>query len=94
VVALVLAFSPAAATATPPTIGGSATTTSGAAPLRVVFTATGDAASLGLRRRRRAIHGYPTVPFYPGSHGCVRVPLWLAPRIYSYDPPGSTIYIY
>jgi len=41
-----------------------------------------------------AIHGYPTVPFYPGSHGCVRVPLWLAPRIYSYDPPGSTIYIY
>jgi hypothetical protein len=41
-----------------------------------------------------AIHGYPTVPFYPGSHGCIRVPVWLAPRIYSYDPPGSTIYIY
>jgi hypothetical protein len=41
-----------------------------------------------------AIHGYPTVPFYPGSHGCVRVPVWLAPRIYSYDPAGSTIYIY
>jgi N-acetylmuramoyl-L-alanine amidase len=41
-----------------------------------------------------AIHGYPTVPFYPGSHGCIRVPLWLAPRVYSYDPPGSTIYIY
>jgi hypothetical protein len=41
-----------------------------------------------------AIHGYPAVPFYPGSHGCVRVPVWLAPRIYSYDPPGSTIYIY
>jgi len=41
-----------------------------------------------------AIHGYPTVPFYPGSHGCVRVPVWLAPRIYEYDPPGSTIYIY
>ena len=41
-----------------------------------------------------AIHGYPTVPFYPGSHGCVRVPVWLAPRVYSYDPPGSTIYIY
>ncbi|HEX6679475.1 MAG TPA: L,D-transpeptidase family protein [Gaiellaceae bacterium] len=41
-----------------------------------------------------AIHGYPTVPFYPGSHGCVRVPVWLAPRIYQYDPPGSTIYIY
>jgi PKD repeat protein len=41
-----------------------------------------------------AVHGYPTVPFYPGSHGCVRVPVWLAPRIYNYDPPGSTIYIY
>jgi hypothetical protein len=41
-----------------------------------------------------AIHGYPSVPFYPGSHGCVRVPVWLAPRIYQYDPPGSTIYIY
>ena len=41
-----------------------------------------------------AIHGYPTVPFYPASHGCVRVPVWVAPRIYTYDPPGSTIYIY
>jgi PKD repeat protein/lipoprotein-anchoring transpeptidase ErfK/SrfK len=41
-----------------------------------------------------AIHGYPTVPFYPGSHGCVRVPVWLAPRVYGYDPPGSTIYVY
>jgi len=41
-----------------------------------------------------AIHGYPTVPFYPGSHGCVRLPVWLAPRVYGYDPPGSTIYIY
>jgi hypothetical protein len=41
-----------------------------------------------------AIHGYPSVPFYPGSHGCVRVPVWLAPRVYQYDPPGSTIYIY
>jgi hypothetical protein len=41
-----------------------------------------------------AIHGYPSVPFYPGSHGCVRVPVWLAPRIYAYDPPGSTIFIY
>lgn len=41
-----------------------------------------------------AIHGYPEVPFYPGSHGCVRVPLWLAPRLYRYDPPGSTVYIY
>jgi hypothetical protein len=41
-----------------------------------------------------AIHGYPSVPFYPASHGCVRVPVWLAPRIYTYDPPGSAVYIY
>jgi lipoprotein-anchoring transpeptidase ErfK/SrfK len=41
-----------------------------------------------------AIHGYPSVPFYPASHGCVRLPVWLAPRIYTYDPPGSTVYIY
>ena len=28
-----------------------------------------------------AIHGYPDVPSYPASHGCVRVPMWLAPRL-------------
>lgn len=41
-----------------------------------------------------AIHGYPSVPFYPASHGCVRLPVWLAPRIYGLVPYGSTIYIY
>jgi len=41
-----------------------------------------------------AIHGYPSVPFYPASHGCVRLPVWLAPRIYGLAPYGSSIYIY
>jgi PKD repeat protein len=41
-----------------------------------------------------AIHGYPEVPFYPASHGCVRLPVWLAPRIYGLDPYGTTVYIY
>jgi PKD repeat protein len=41
-----------------------------------------------------AIHGYPTVPFWPASHGCVRLPVWLAPRIYGLLPYGGTIYIY
>jgi lipoprotein-anchoring transpeptidase ErfK/SrfK len=41
-----------------------------------------------------AIHGYPAVPFYPASHGCVRVPVWLAPRMYELDPPGSLVYVY
>ena len=45
VVALVLAFSPAAASGAPPTVAASASITSGAAPLQVVFTASGDAVS-------------------------------------------------
>jgi hypothetical protein len=30
-----------------------------------------------------AIHGYPSVPAFPASHGCVRVPMWIAPSLYS-----------
>ena len=45
VVAVVLAFSPAATAAAPPTVAATATVTSGAAPLDVVLTASGDAAS-------------------------------------------------
>jgi peptidoglycan hydrolase-like protein with peptidoglycan-binding domain len=41
-----------------------------------------------------AIHGYPDVPPYPASHGCVRIPMWLAPKIYPEIPMGSAIYIY
>ena len=41
-----------------------------------------------------AIHGYPEVPAYPASHGCVRVPMWLAPSLYTQIPSGSSIYIY
>jgi hypothetical protein len=41
-----------------------------------------------------AIHGYPEVPFYPASHGCVRLPVWLAPRIYGYASVGSIVYVY
>jgi hypothetical protein len=41
-----------------------------------------------------AIHGYPSVPVYPGSHGCVRLPVWLAPRIYELDPYGTEVDIY
>jgi cell wall hydrolase len=26
---------------------------------------------------RNAIHGYPSVPLYPASHGCVRTPIWV-----------------
>ncbi len=41
-----------------------------------------------------AIHGYPSVPAYPASHGCVRVPMWVAARLYAEIPSGSTIYVY
>ena len=41
-----------------------------------------------------AIHGYHSVPPYPASHGCVRIPIWVAPRIYSLIDYGTTVYIY
>jgi N-acetylmuramoyl-L-alanine amidase len=41
-----------------------------------------------------AIHGYPSVPAYPASHGCVRVPMWLAPRLYEQNSYGTVIYVY
>jgi peptidoglycan hydrolase-like protein with peptidoglycan-binding domain len=41
-----------------------------------------------------AIHGYPEVPAYPASHGCVRVPMWLAPQLFTQIPVGSTVRVY
>ena len=40
-----------------------------------------------------AVHGYPYVPAYPASHGCVRVPMWFATRLHGFMPYGSTIWI-
>jgi hypothetical protein len=41
-----------------------------------------------------AIHGYHDVPPYPASHGCVRMPLWVATRVYSLVDYGTNVYIY
>ncbi len=41
-----------------------------------------------------AVHGYPDVPPYPASHGCVRIPMWVATRVYSEIALGSAIDIY
>jgi lipoprotein-anchoring transpeptidase ErfK/SrfK len=41
-----------------------------------------------------AVHGYPSVPAYPASHGCVRVPMWIAPTLFADNPYGRTIYVY
>jgi PKD repeat protein len=41
-----------------------------------------------------AIHGNPSVPPYPASHGCVRVPMWVASHLYATNPYGETVYVY
>ena len=41
-----------------------------------------------------AIHGNPSVPPYPASHGCVRIPMWVAPHLYQTVPYGETVYVY
>jgi PKD repeat protein len=41
-----------------------------------------------------AIHGYHSVPAYPASHGCVRIPLWVAIRVYSLIDYGTPVFIY
>jgi PKD repeat protein len=41
-----------------------------------------------------AIHGYPSVPTYPASHGCIRTPIWAAPILFASSYYGEPIYIY
>jgi peptidoglycan hydrolase-like protein with peptidoglycan-binding domain len=41
-----------------------------------------------------AIHGYASVPPFPASHGCVRVPLWYARGLYSRWELGTPVYVF
>jgi lipoprotein-anchoring transpeptidase ErfK/SrfK len=41
-----------------------------------------------------AVHGYASVPTYPASHGCIRVPIPNARDIYDHVSLGETIYVY
>jgi hypothetical protein len=41
-----------------------------------------------------AIHGFPSVPPYPASHGCVRIPIWAADWLYERSSVGETVYVY
>ena len=41
-----------------------------------------------------AIHGYSPVPTYPASHGCLRIPIPSAKRVYGWVSLGDTIYTY
>ncbi len=41
-----------------------------------------------------AIHGWSSVPEYPASHGCVRIPIWAADWLYNQSNVGETVYVY
>lgn len=41
-----------------------------------------------------AIHGYPSVPAYPASHGCVRIPMWIAPSLFGTQDYGTTVVVH
>ena len=41
-----------------------------------------------------AIHGYPSVPAYPASHGCVRIPMWIAPSLFGTHGFGTTVVVH
>jgi hypothetical protein len=44
--------------------------------------------------RNRALHGYPEVPSYAASHGCVRIPFWNALYVYNRAPIGTGVLVY
>jgi peptidoglycan hydrolase-like protein with peptidoglycan-binding domain len=41
-----------------------------------------------------AIHGYASVPNYPASHGCLRIPIPNAASVFSWIDIGDPIYLY
>ena len=38
-----------------------------------------------------AIHGSPSVPPYPASHGCIRIPMYAAPTLYDQVGRGTAV---
>ena len=40
-----------------------------------------------------AIHGSPSVPAYPASHGCVRIPIPVSEWFHSQVPTGTPVYV-
>lgn len=41
-----------------------------------------------------AVHGNPSVPGYPASHGCIRVPMWVGSILYAAIPIGEPVDVY
>jgi lipoprotein-anchoring transpeptidase ErfK/SrfK len=44
--------------------------------------------------RGYAVHGYPDVPAYAASHGCIRIPNADAPTVFAWVSVGDPIYLY
>jgi peptidoglycan/xylan/chitin deacetylase (PgdA/CDA1 family)/lipoprotein-anchoring transpeptidase ErfK/SrfK len=40
-----------------------------------------------------AVHGSPSVPTYPASHGCVRIPMYLSRKFYNRTPIGMPFFV-
>jgi hypothetical protein len=40
-----------------------------------------------------AIHGAPSVPAYPASHGCVRIPMYASASFFAQVPSGTPVYV-
>lgn len=45
-------------------------------------------------RGNYGLHGYPSVPAYPASHGCVRQPNWASAFTWKHTSIGTPVYIY
>jgi lipoprotein-anchoring transpeptidase ErfK/SrfK len=41
-----------------------------------------------------AIHGSASVPTYPASHGCIRIPMYASHRLHRMVPKGTPVYVY
>lgn len=41
-----------------------------------------------------AIHGYHSVPPYPASHGCIRIPIWAAYSLFNRWGYGATVRVF
>lgn len=49
---------------------------------------------LYLTKTLLAIHGYPNVPVYPASHGCVRTQYWDQVELWPLIAPGTSVYVH
>ena len=41
-----------------------------------------------------AIHGFPDLPAYPASHGCVRISMPEAPWVYTFLYYGASVFVF